>query len=76
MPTFRNDGSMPLNYASEGGPWVEPGEMFSHAFPSALLDSHLQSGQVSEVRPIIVDEIHEHADRALVDQLTITTRTT
>lgn len=72
MPRYRNVGSMPLNYGDRG-PFVVPGEEFDTAdyplFPMDQLASHLRSGFVYEVTAAIVDELHEHADRALIDAL-------
>lgn len=69
---YRNDGSMPLNYGDKG-PWVEPGGEFDTAdYPeisAAQLESHLASGFISEVVSV-VDELHVHATRGVVDALT------
>lgn len=51
MPRYRNDGTLPLNYSDSGGPWVEPGEEFTHEIPPAQLESHLRAGFISEVTP-------------------------
>ena len=56
MPRYRNDGSMPLNYADSGGPWVEPGEEFEHDIPPAQLASHLQSQFISVVSETLAPE--------------------
>jgi hypothetical protein len=82
MPRYRNDGSMPLNYGDQG-PCVNPGETFDTAdypaIPQAQVESHLQSRFISEVTAsplVIVDELHEHVDRALIDALTTTAKKT
>ena len=80
MPRYRNDGSMPLNYSDSGGPEVAPGAEFEHVIPPAQLASHLRSGFISVVVPdaaastlesrrLVVDELHEHADRKLMEHL-------
>jgi hypothetical protein len=81
MPRYRNDGSMPLNYSDSGGPEVAPGAEFEHTIPPAQLASHLGSGFISvvvsdvapatiESRRLVVDEVHVHVDRTVVDALT------
>ena len=57
MPRYRNDGSMPLNFGDSGGPWVEPGETFTHDIPENQRVSMLGAQIIS-----VVDDIAEPAD--------------
>jgi hypothetical protein len=74
MPRYRSTlTERELNYSDSGGPVVAPGAEFEHAIPPAQLASHLRSGFIvpvnSAAAAAIVDEVHEHQDRAVVDTL-------
>jgi hypothetical protein len=74
MPRYRSTlTERELNYSDSGGPVVAPGAEFEHVIPPAQLASHLRSGFIVPVNTAaaaaIVDEVHEHQDRALLDTL-------
>lgn len=74
MARYRNIGSLPLNYG-EGCPYVKPGEEFNAALyprmPHDQVAQHLQLGLIEEIPApgSVVDELHVHSTRDVVDAL-------